>query len=474
MRFLKKIKGTFFCFLFCFIVPFALFIVLNQFVFNNDLSTFNSDFTLCGVNLGGLTQEQAETKLKNELLFNSEGIKLKLCFNNKSWLFTDSDFNIESNIHTILDSAYKTNRKGNYLTKIKRLRKIKKMGFDSQIAVRYVLTDIDKKIDEICQDIETKPVDSKAIYNSNSDSFKITESKKGSIVDRDKLLNDIDIALQKNNDVTIDISTLPVEPTLTEKDLKQATKLQSKFTTNYSKSTLDRKNNIKLASNALNGLMINSGEEFSFNNTIGKRTAEKGYKEANIIKDGTFVKGIGGGICQVSTTLYNALILANIDVTESHPHSLPVSYVQPAMDAMVSWGNADLKFKNTSSLPMFIVSSANGSELTFKIYGDTKENNVEIKTSTEIVKTIPHKKDKIIPDTDGIYSDKIMFKGEFHRVKYSKDGYEAKAFRESYVDGKLQNKKQIRHATYNSQQGIVYEGVDTLPEGMTLPDNSTN
>ncbi len=472
MRFLKKGKGIFICFLICFALPFFVILGLNAFVFDGSLNTFDNGFTLCGVDLSGLTLDKAESEINNKFLTDSNHIKLELTYNNKSWLFTEQDFNVESNIHTVLDSAYKTNRKGNVLGKIKNLKRIKKMGFTPQIAVRYVLTDIDKKIDTIASEIETEPVNSTATFNSNSGSFIITESKCGKKVDREKLLNDINSCLQKSTDASLEISTIKVEPTLTETQIKKATTLQASFTTSYASSNADRKNNIKLASSELNGIMIEPDEEFSFNNIIGKRTAERGYKEANIIKDGSFVKGLGGGICQVSTTLYNALILANIDVTEAHPHSLPVSYVEPAMDAMVSWGNADLKFKNNTNLPIFIVSTANGKDLTFKIYGNTKKSNEKIKTTSEIIKTIPRKKDKIIPDTLGLYGDKIMFKGEYHRVKYGKDGYEAKAYKETYLDGKLQNKKLIRHATYNAQQGIVYEGVDTLPEGMTLPKDN--
>lgn len=472
MQFFKKSKGIILCFLICFVLPFCVILGVNAFYFNSELNTFNNNFTLCGVNLGGLTLDKAESEINNKLKTESNNLNLTLNYGNKSWQFNTSDFTIESNIHTVLDSAYKTNRKGNILAKIKRLKKINKMGFTPQVAVRYVLTDIDKKLDDICSEIEVTPVDASATYNTSNDSFIIKESKIGSRVDRDKLLYEINKGLQQSNDVNLQITTIPVEPKLKESDIKKATKLQASFTTNYQSSNADRKNNIKLASSELNGTMVKAGEEFSFNSTIGKRTAERGYKEANIIKDGKFVKGLGGGICQVSTTLYNALILANVNVTEAHPHSLPVSYVSPAMDAMVSWGNADLKFKNTTTLPIFIVSVANGSNLTFKIYGDTKKSNESIKTSSEIIKTIPRKKDKIIPDTTGLYGDKIMFKGEFYRVKQGKDGYEAKAYKEYYVDGKLQNKKLLRHATYNAQQGIVYEGVDTLPEGMTLPKNN--
>ena len=96
-----------------------------------------------------------------------------------------------------------------------------------------------------------------------------------------------------------------------------------------------------------------------------------------------------------------------------------------------------------------------------------------IKTKGVKIKTIPAFKDKIIVDKEGKYADKIMFKGEFLRVKNAKDGYEAKSFIEYYKDGKLVKTKQLRHATYDAQQGILYEGASTLPDDMTLPKSDT-
>lgn len=468
MKIFKKIKGILITFSICFIIPFFSFFVLNLF-FSSDNSTFTTNYSLCGVDIGGLTKLEAENKLSSKFINSTATLKLELTYKDKSWTFFDKDFEINSNIHTVLENAYKTNRKGGYFEKLRNLKRIKNMGFDSQIAVKYVLTDIDKKIDDICFEIETKPVNSTAVYNLDTKSFDITKSSKGILVDREKLLCDIEEGLQKSCDVKIEISTLPVDPEFNESHMKKATKLQASFSTDYAKSPVDRKNNIMLASKSLNGFKVEPNEIFSFNEAVGQRTIEKGYKEANIIKEGTFIKGLGGGVCQVSSTLYNALLLANVEIIECHKHSLPVTYVKPAFDAMVSWGNADLKFKNISNLPIFITANANGKELSIKIYGDTKPDNLEIKPTYEIVKTLPHNGDKIIPDTEGIYGDKIMFKGEFFRVKYPKDGYEAKAYLEYYVDGNLQNKKLIRHGTYNPQQGVLYEGTDTLPKDMTLP-----
>lgn len=473
VKFLKKFKGIIVCFLLCFVLPFFSFLIINQ-TFLNKTNTFSSGFTLCGVDIGSLTIKQAEEKLNNYFETIENPVQLKLTYNGNSWIYNEQDFQIKSNIHTIVEDAYKTNHKSGYFNKIKNIKKINKMGFSPEISVKYTLLNINQKIDDICLAIEKEPVNSQVTYNKNTNNFEFLKSCNGIKVDKEKLYSDIVSSLNKSNNAKVEVCSYQTYPEVTEEMLKPATIKQSTFSTSYTNSNFERKNNIKLACSSLNGFCVLPGEEFSFNNAIGQRSIDNGYKQANIIKDGEFVKGVGGGVCQVSSTLYNALLLANIDITEVHKHSLPVGYVKPALDAMVSWNTADLKFVNTTSLPIFITCNCDGKNLCFNIYGDTKSKNLEIKTLSEVVNKIPHKNDKIVPDINGMYSDKIMFKGEFFRTKYPKDGYEAKAYLEYYIDGKYSHKKQIRHSTYQPQQGVIYEGCDDLPEGMTLPkDNIT-
>lgn len=468
MKIVKKFKGVIIAFLLCFAIPFTLFFVINEFFLYSN-NTFTTGFTICGIDIGGLTKVEAEQKLTDYFETQEKPIKMEIKYNNQSWLYTEKDFQIKSNIHTVLDSAYQTNHNNSYFQKLKNLKKINKMGFKPEISINYTFLGIDDKVNSICNDIEKEPIDCKISFNKMKNNFDISKSEKGIKVDKEKLFNDIYENLQKSNDIKICVNTFLVNPTFGETEAKKATKKQAEFSTNYSSSNSDRKNNIKVATNSINGYCIQPGEEFSFNSALGVRSIENGYKQANIIKDGEFVKGVGGGICQVSTTLYNALLLSNVNVTEVNKHSLPVSYVKPGLDAMVSWGSADLKFTNTTSLPMFIVGKCDGKTLSFSIYGNTKSPNLTIKTKSEIVKKIPHKGDKILPDTNGQYSDKILFKGEFYRLKHPKEGYEAKAYLQYYIDNEFSHEQQIRHSIYDSQQGIVYEGCDILPEGMSLP-----
>lgn len=463
----KRLKGLFLTFTFAFLMPLLLFLVINEFVLKTP--TFNNGFTLFGVDISNLTSLQAKERIESVFNENTKGLNIKINYLDKSWQFGEEDFEIRSNLNLVLEELNKSSEKISSFEKSKIIKRIKKMGFTNKEAINYVLVNLDEKIDMVSNFINKEPVNATASYNEKLKKFEIEKEVYGKKLDREKLYNDIVNAIQKTNNVEVEAKVLDISPKFLKTDIQKALKLQGVFSTNYSSSTKERKDNIMLAVKNITNTELLPNETFSFNKLLGKRTSERGFKMSYIIMDGEFVKGIGGGICQVSSTLYNALLLSNIDVLEAHKHSLPVSYVSPGFDAMVSWDSSDLKFKNTTDLPIYIIGVADGEKLTFKIYGDTNKENYKITETSEIIKKIKAEKDEIIPDSEGKYSNKIMFKGEYLRVKPKKDGYEVKTYLNYYKDGKLAYKKELRHATYEAQNGVIYEGVESLPEGMRLP-----
>lgn len=141
------------------------------------------------------------------------------------------------------------------------------------------------------------------------------------------------------------------------------------YTTYFDKENSARCHNIRLAATLIDGTKVENGEVFSFNKTVGARTVERGFRRAIIIEKGEFVEGVGGGVCQVSTTLYNAALLSGCKIREYHPHSLPVSYIAPSRDAMVSGTYFDLKFENVSGREIYIKSLTGENFVRFFIYG---------------------------------------------------------------------------------------------------------
>ena len=230
--------------------------------------------------------------------------------------------------------------------------------------------------------------------------------------------------------------------------------LRAKFSTEYKSSSAERKNNIKLASKAIDNYLLDVGAEFSFNQTVGPRTEKRGYMQAKIIVNGEFVDGIGGGVCQVSTTLYNAVLLAGLKVTEYHPHSLPVSYVAPSFDAMVNSGGADLKFVNNTYNPIIINTFANDEILTISITGETM---MESYVRQSVLKEeIPAPEEQIILDEKGEYPD--LLEGESKVIAYSKKGYKSEGYLLKKINGEIVEKTKIRSDRYAPRKGLIVYG----------------
>ena len=156
--------------------------------------------------------------------------------------------------------------------------------------------------------------------------------------------------------------------------------LLATFSTRYATSNTNRTTNLRLAAKKINGTVLLPGETFSYNKTVGERTIAAGYKEAAIYQDGQVIDGLGGGICQISTTLFNAVLLANLDITEIHNHQFVPSYVGAGRDATVVYGSKDFQFKNSRKCAIKITCSVSGGVATFKIYGvkEYPEYNISI------------------------------------------------------------------------------------------------
>lgn len=180
------------------------------------------------------------------------------------------------------------------------------------------------------------------------------------------------------------LSLEKVEPKETINSLKEKTILIGSFSTDISSSSENRKNNISLATTRLNGQTVKPQEELSFNKVVGKRCVEEGFLEATVISDGEYVLGVGGGICQVATTFYNALIRAGF-ICNAHSHSYPTSYVPPSLDCMVS-EYTDFLFKNTSDDNVYIFGGLKNGRVWFEIYGKKRESIVPL---SRIVKRTP-------------------------------------------------------------------------------------
>ena len=236
----------------------------------------------------------------------------------------------------------------------------------------------------------------------------------------------------------------------------------SKFSTIYDEGLKDRSTNLKIATSKINGKVVMPGETFSYNKTLGERTIQAGYKNAAIYENGQVVDGLGGGICQISTTLYDAVLFANLEIVERRNHQFVTSYVGPGEDATVVWGMTDFKFKNTRKYPIKIVASAQNGVAKVEIYGIKEDVEYDISLDVKRVATIP-KTTKYIEDASlPVGTEKVKQNGT--------NGVQTETYLVKSLNGKVVSRTLLSKDTYNAMQKIVLKGT----KGSSNTNNKNN
>jgi vancomycin resistance protein YoaR len=199
------------------------------------------------------------------------------------------------------------------------------------------------------------------------------------------------------------------------------------------------------------------GQEFSYNKVVGERSLERGFQIAKVYQSGKVVDGLGGGICQTSSTLYNAVLYADLEITERRNHSLPVSYVNLGRDATVVYGTTDFRFKNNQKTPIKIDAKASGGVLTVKILG-FEDDNKKITLKTETV--------QVRPFTETIIQDTTIPVGSTQITQKGSNGYIVKTYKITTIDGVTSEPKLISTDTYAPIVQIKKIGVEPTMEGL--------
>jgi vancomycin resistance protein YoaR len=248
-----------------------------------------------------------------------------------------------------------------------------------------------------------------------------------------------------------EISLSLTYPKVYEQDVKK-TLFKDELSSFSTKYRLDgkRSENVRLAATSINGAVLAPGDVFSYNEVVGERSAIRGYKEAHVYVGGRITDGIGGGICQVSTTLYNAVLFADMQVVNRRNHNMTVSYVPPGRDATVAYGGVDLKFKNNYKNAVKILSSAVSGKLSIKILGVEENPSKKIEIETEIVQTYPYKETVVKDPTKPVGYTKVEQKGM--------NGYKANTYKIIKINGKTSSRTLISTSKYISFNQKVVKG----------------
>jgi len=410
------------------------------------------------------------------MIYFNINIKIKNNLNVKSYNKTIDNYNYSNNINLNNITLIYENKKiklsdinvpkttviqskilMDFNSRLKALNFAIKNGFSKFDSINYSFPELILAIDLFEKTFNKEVVDSEMKAIKNTGCIEITKDNKGLALDRERVVNDfIDKIYQNLSKIDINLHFLTINSGKSIEYYYKKNILRGSYKTNYKNSSESRKNNIIKALNKLDGVIIEPNESISFNKLTGERSEKNGYLKAKTIKNGTFYEEFGGGVCQVSTTFYNAAILANLEIIEVHPHSLPVGYIEPCFDAMVNSGSSDLIVKNNTEYPVIIATSSKNDECLVNIYGI--ENEYEIKRISKKVEEINVYDKEIIYDYRKVGLSNPLKKGEIKVISYSKPGFKARGILEYYKDGVLIKTKDLRENIYNPTKEVVLVG----------------
>lgn len=405
-----------------------------------------------GMDVGKHTKEEAIKKLKENYYENIKGTYIPLTYGDKVWELKYADINFLFYFEEAVDEAYDIGRTGNIIKRYFDSLNIRIGKVDIPIKSHYERENILKALDGIAKEVNKEAID--ATIRLKTEGFVLKAEKQGAKLDNNKAAEIIEKRIENYDISKVELPVDIIEAEIKKSDLEKITEKLGEYSTKFNAANTSRSYNIKLATKSVTDVLIKPGQVFSLNKTIGPRLAKYGYKTAKVIINNEYVDGIGGGICQVSTTLYNTALLSNLKIVERKNHSMPSDYVSLGRDATISWDYIDMKFENNSEYPLYIYGEVIGNQVKFSIYGKKEHPNRSVKIKTVVVKKIEPKM-KII-------NDKSLPLGTEIIEKKPKTGYVVKSYRVIMENGKEVFVEPLFTDTYRVSDGVKRIGTKVV------------
>lgn len=355
----------------------------------------HSNITIQNIDVGKLTEKQAINKLKSTYPLKY----FNITYNKEKWTIKPESIDLNYHIEEMVKEAFNYTRSSSTMENIKRKSKLNlKKEHNIKLKATYDEIKLSKKLEVICNKINVDAVDATFRVELTGE-LKTTESKEGREVDLSRLKEDIYDMINKKKIEDINLPVITLYPKVSTKQVKSINSVLGEFSTSFNNST-SRGSNIHVAGQQTSDILLMPGDTFSYNKCTGARNWVNGYKSAPVIVGGKVTNGEGGGVCQVSTTIYNAALMSGLTIDEVHNHSLPSRYVQRGRDATVSYGYTDLKFTNPFTNPVYIKNIVGNGAITSKIYGcNLDREKIIIKIVEE------YRKNKITVQTYRLFLD---------------------------------------------------------------------
>lgn len=415
--------------------------------------------------VGGKTKEEAKALLEEKFNKKFDNKKIEMFYEEKTYSIDYKNLKAHYDIEKAVNEAFLYGKSGNIVEKTIERYNLKKKSHNIPLQFLADTSIVEGEVKKISKELNVEPKNAKISYVSGK--FTITPDQDGMAVDEKKLIDLINDSVKPEGDnAKIEIPVNVVHAEITAEALANINTKISSFTTSFKPTDVNRTGNIKLAASALNGTVVMPGQVFSMNKTLGPRTASKGYKEAPVIVNGKLEPGLAGGICQVSTTLYNASLLGNFEIVKRRAHGLSVAYVAPGRDATISGDVIDFQFKNIYKNPIYIEAVVGASTITVNIYGANEIPGIKVEIISEVYARIEPKIEYI--------EDSTLEEGKKVVEVKPISGLKAKTYRKIYQNGKLIKTEQLGNDTYKTQNGKIRVGTKKVANQPTPTDQTTN
>jgi vancomycin resistance protein YoaR len=419
--------------------------------YSQDDNTIIQGVQINNVNIGGLTKEAAFAQLQNKLQKQLKHTNLNIRLDDKEWVWKIPFSSVGYNLEDAVEQAYQVGRQENFIlraftnveaSKRKHLIKIEPIFDRNQL--RFIVAKIAEEVYKPAQDARINLVSGKLVIIPEQTGVTMYVNENLELLAQG-------ILSQTNQPVNLIKKVVP--PKVVANDLKDIQDNISNFTTYFSLNKTNRVNNIKIAAKEINGVVIKPGETFSFNAKVGPRMQKYGYLEAPVISNNKLVSGIGGGVCQVSTTMYNAVIRAGLTVKERSPHSKPPGYVPIGQDAAVADNILDFKFVNTRKSSILIVAEIKDNQLLVRLFGKKEDLEPKISMISEEIKAV---KPQVI-----VKNDSSLPIGVRNVMNPGEKGYTVKVYRVLYENGRVTQKEFLYQDYYKSSPTLIKLGTGT-------------
>lgn len=403
------------------------------------------------ISVGGMTQEEAKAAVE-EYMSGLQNQSITIQAGKNTIQAPVSQFGISWGNPEIATEAAGLGKSGNLITRYKAMKDLENEDKVYELAYSVDSQKVSEFLEANAESLNTEAVD--AGLTRESSGFTIIPGSQGVTVNVEesvKILEKYFSLEWKGESGTVEIAADVVDPKGTEEELAKVKDLLGSFNTSYSTSGAGRSKNVENGAAKINGSVIYPGDTFSVYEAVSPFEPENGYELAGSYENGTTVETYGGGICQVSTTLYNAVIRAELEVSERFNHSMIVSYVDPSADAAIAGTYKDLKFVNNTEAPIYIEGYTSGKVIYFNIFGqETRPDNREVSFVSETLSTTdPGVQYQAAP------SQPIGYKSQ---TQSSHTGYTAQLWKIVTVNGVEESREVFNKSTYKASPRIVMVG----------------